>query len=235
MKLFLSWSGNESEALATLLHEWLKTVLPFADPWMSSEDIAAGSQWTAEMKDQLQKSSFCIVCVTPGVQSSPWVNFEAGAISKSFGEPHVSPLLLGVSPRDLNGFPLSMFQCVSVEREEIQKLLESVNNAAESKISNDELAAKLNHTWPWFNNKINCIHDGIVAYRTILKSIEAGGDQGLLGTEVALRIKKAAGRVKDWLVKLQQDGLVVVVGASTKGTHQRYSLSKEGQAYLGKS
>ena len=78
MKIFLSWSGAESHALARVLHEWLPVVLPSVDPWMSSEDIAKGKRWADDIGKILEESSYCIVCVTPGVEQQPWVNFEAG-------------------------------------------------------------------------------------------------------------------------------------------------------------
>lgn len=73
MKVFLSWSGEESRALAGILHERLPTVLQFVDPWMSSEDIAKGRRWGAEIGRTLEQTSYCIVCVTPRVQREPWV------------------------------------------------------------------------------------------------------------------------------------------------------------------
>lgn len=242
MKVFLSWSGKESKALAALLREWLKTPLHFVKPWMSSEDISAGQPWGPNMADQLKDSFYCIVCVTPGVQSSRWVNFEAGAIWKSFGNTRVSPLLLGVSQEDLNGGPLSMFQCVSVEKEGIQNLIQSINDAAESesRVPQTKLAARLVHSWPWLSAKIESIHTRIVAYRSILKAIATKGNQGMIRGEVVLHVKNTAdpadsigaSRVTEYLTELQKDGLVAVAEPRKGEKHRRYRLSKEGRAYL---
>ena len=78
----------------TIVHDWLPTVLPFVEPWMSSEDIRKGSRWAADISQQLEESKHCIVCVTPTVAHQPWVNFEAGAVSKMVSEAHVSPLAI---------------------------------------------------------------------------------------------------------------------------------------------
>ena len=42
MRIFISWSGAASLELARILKEWLPTVLPYANPWLSSEDIRKG-------------------------------------------------------------------------------------------------------------------------------------------------------------------------------------------------
>lgn len=148
MKVFLSWSGEESRALAGILHEWLPTVLQFVDPWMSSEDITKGRRWGAEIAEALEETSYCIVCVTPGVQREPWVNFEAGAVSKIVEESYVSPLLLGISIADLSELPLSMFQCTPFRKEEIRKLLQSINSASTSPIPTSRLKRILDYAWP---------------------------------------------------------------------------------------
>jgi hypothetical protein len=45
MKMFISWSGERSQALGQALHEWLPMVLHYADPWLSHSDIDAGQRW----------------------------------------------------------------------------------------------------------------------------------------------------------------------------------------------
>ena len=148
MKVFLSWSGEESRALAGILREWLPTVLQFVDPWMSSEDITKGRRWGTEIGKTLEQTSYCIVCVTPGVQREPWVNFEAGAVSKIVEGSYVSPLLVGISSEDLSGLPLSMFQWTQFRKKEVRKLLQSINNAGTSPIPVSRLRSILDYSWP---------------------------------------------------------------------------------------
>ena len=82
MKVFLSWSGEKSRAVAEALREWLPKVLQEVEPLMSSEDISAGVRWQYLISEALEGSSVGILCVTRENQSAPWLNFEAGAIAK---------------------------------------------------------------------------------------------------------------------------------------------------------
>ena len=157
LRVFISWSGEQSHALAAILHDWLPTVLHFVDPWMSSKDIAKGRRWDAEIGKSLEKARFCIVCVTPGVQHEPWVNFEAGAVSKTIQDSYVCPLLLGVSVDDLGGLPLLQFQCTPFEKDGIAGLLRSINQAAGSPLSEVRLDKGLDFSWASLKDKIHRI------------------------------------------------------------------------------
>ena len=123
MRVFLSWSESQSHALARILRDWLPRVLPFVEPWMSSEDIPKGSRWATEIGDSLERCDYCIVCLTREAARQPWVNFEAGAISKIVDDAHVSPLLFGITPHDLGDLPLTIFQCTTFNRTDVHKLL----------------------------------------------------------------------------------------------------------------
>lgn len=147
LKVFISWSGDQSHALARILRDWLPEVLPFVDPWLSSEDIVKGRRWDSEIAKRLEDTSYCIVCVTPGVQRRPWVNFEAGAVAKIVEDAHVSPLLLGVSTEDLSGTPLSMFQCTIFDELDFLRLLQSMNKAADVPVSSGELEQNFALHW----------------------------------------------------------------------------------------
>ena len=157
LKIFLSWSGAESHALARLLHEWLPDVLPFVDPWMSSEDIAKGRRWATDIGESLEESSYCIVCVTPGVERQPWVNFEAGAVSKIVERSRVSPLLLGLSAEDLGNLPLAMFQCTTCDKDDMRKLLRSIAAAGAAGRDSKRIDRMLDKTWAWFTDQVDLI------------------------------------------------------------------------------
>ena len=153
MKVFISWSGPQSHALAKIVYDWLPMVLPFVEPWLSSEDLGKGQRWATNIARRLEESSYCIVCVTPGVAQQPWVNFEAGAISKIVQSSQVSPLLFGVSEAELDNLPLAMFQWTNFQKDDVRKLLRSLNEANKTPIPHAELIKKLDYTWDKVSGK----------------------------------------------------------------------------------
>ena len=112
MKLgvFISWSGERSRQLARELKWWLPRVLSPVKPWMSDSDIQKGDRWSEQIGHQLRDHRVGIICVTPENTSSEWLLFEAGALSKTFGEGRVCPVLLGIRPTELEGPLTSKFQ-----------------------------------------------------------------------------------------------------------------------------
>jgi len=64
MKIFISWSGPRSRAVAELLNDWTKCVLQATRPWLSTRDIDRGALWFSEIHDQLKDTSVGIVCLT---------------------------------------------------------------------------------------------------------------------------------------------------------------------------
>ncbi|WP_063608410.1 TIR domain-containing protein [Shouchella clausii] len=84
MKVFLSWSGSESEQLAKIFKDWLPNVLQYVEPYMSSQDINLGERWNNNISASLEDSTFGLIFVTPNNINAPWLNYEAGALSKTF-------------------------------------------------------------------------------------------------------------------------------------------------------
>ena len=94
MKIFISWSGERSEAIAKALREWFPLVLHFLQPWLSGSDIEAGERWSIEIAKELENCKFGVICITRENLGSPWILFEAGALAKSMQDGRVIPLLL---------------------------------------------------------------------------------------------------------------------------------------------
>jgi TIR domain len=158
MKIFISWSGNVSRAVAVALREWLPSVLQAAEPYVSSEDIEKGARWSAEIAQQLNDTAFGIICVTKDNFGSPWINFEAGALSKSVDTSHVSPFLLDMRPTDLVG-PLSQFQVTLPELEDVIRLLRSINSFAERPVDEIRLDRSVQMWWPGLEQQLKAIRN----------------------------------------------------------------------------
>lgn len=135
MKIFLSWSGELSRKIAIELRDWLPLVIQSVQPYVSSEDIDKGTRWSIDIAKELEDSSFGIICVTPQNLEAPWINFEAGALSKAFNNANVSPFLFGLKPSDITKSPLLQFQSTLYEKRDFSKLVLSINNT----LGNDKL------------------------------------------------------------------------------------------------
>jgi len=128
MKIFLSWSGKLSNAIAESLRDWLPQVINAVEPWLSSEDIQKGARWFDEVGASLEQTQFGIICLTNENLASPWVLFEAGALSKSITQSRVSPFLIDLKNSDLTG-PLSQFQTTLPTEGEVWKLINTINQS----------------------------------------------------------------------------------------------------------
>ncbi len=128
MKVFLSWSGEKSQAVATALRDWMPQVINSVEPFMSATDIAAGARWEAEIADQLQETSFGIICVTVENQHAPWLNFEAGALAKGVGSNRVVPLAVDLKQTDVTP-PLGQFQGRPADKMGVAAIMRSINEA----------------------------------------------------------------------------------------------------------
>ncbi|MEU4443833.1 toll/interleukin-1 receptor domain-containing protein [Actinosynnema sp. NPDC050801] len=150
MKVFISWSGQAEREFALFLREWLPLIIQAVKPWMSDKDIAKGSLSMAELGGALDGTSFGIVVLSAGNQHSPWINFEAGAISKSVGQSKVIPLLLDLAKTEVTG-PISQFQAVDAgEKTDALALLEAVNADLPEPLPAPRLARFLDREWDDF-------------------------------------------------------------------------------------
>lgn len=114
--------------MAEALCDWLPCVIQACDPWISSSDIEAGIRWGPRLAEELQQTSFGILCLTPENLTAPWILFEAGALSKIVNGSNVCPLLLDVHPTDIIG-PLAQFQSVKADKEGLWKLIKTINSS----------------------------------------------------------------------------------------------------------
>jgi len=154
VKVFISWSGDTSQIVALALRNWLPSVLQSVEPYVSSQDIEKGARWSTEIGRQLDETTFGILCVTVDNVGSPWLNFEAGALSKSLDTSRVSPFLLGLRPAELTG-PLSQFQATQPNLEDITRLIKSINVVTERPIDESRLTDGVGMWWPRLEEQLS--------------------------------------------------------------------------------
>lgn len=148
MKVFISWSGDRSHAVAEALHIWLPNVIQGLQPWLSSNDIDKGARWATDIASQLEQSRIGIICLTPENLEAPWLLFEAGALSKFIGQTFVCPFLVDLEPTDIKG-PLVQFQATKSDKEDTRKLMLAINRAQnESSLPEDRINAAFEKWWP---------------------------------------------------------------------------------------
>jgi hypothetical protein len=159
MKIFISWSGETSHLVAKILRDWLPSVIQSVNPYVSSEDIDKGSRWSTDIAGELEESSYGILCVTKENINAPWLNFEAGALGKSVDKSRVSPFLFRVKRSEVNG-PVLQFQSTIQEKEDIFKLIKSINNACDENALDDiRLEKVFNVWWPSLEEDLNKINE----------------------------------------------------------------------------
>lgn len=149
MKVFISWSGDVSRAVADRLREWLPCVIQDVEPWLSTEDIRKGTRWTAEIAAALDQSRVGILCLTADNLDAPWLHFEAGALSKAVANSavFVCTFLYAVEPTDIGLGPLAQFQHTKFEKEDTFRLVKTINTARDAQALNEALLRKLFDKW----------------------------------------------------------------------------------------
>jgi hypothetical protein len=151
MNIFISWSGEASHTVAKALKSWLPDMFQALSPddvFLSSQDVAVGTQWFAEMGKVLEKSTFGILCLTHENLTAPWMLYEAGAIAKQLESARVAPLLIGVAQTEVPS-PLCHLQGAMLDRDGAKKLVESINaQLGANKLSEKKLGGAFNAFWP---------------------------------------------------------------------------------------
>lgn len=147
MKIFVSWSGSYSRSVADLLRRLLPCMMQGLEVFVSQHDIESGARWTVRLAQELEQSNFGILCLSPDSLNSPWLLFEAGALTKHIEGCACGLLIGGLSPSDVSG-PLSQFQHRSFTRDDFQHLITDVNKLLQPPLQADHLALIFEKWWP---------------------------------------------------------------------------------------
>ncbi len=128
-------------------------------PFLSSADIQRGDRWSEALATELQHARFSIICITRYNISKPWMNFEAGALSKFVGSSSVAPFLFYTDPSSVKG-PLSQFQTTSCAKDEFFNLLLTINNKLKpgKRLTYEILSQNFDHWWEKLENSLNSIN-----------------------------------------------------------------------------
>jgi hypothetical protein len=157
MKVFVSWSGERSQDVAIELSKWIRLVIQSADVWVST-DMDRGVRWLDELGRSLDGHGIGIICVTPGNVRSPWLNFEAGALSKQLRDQgRVIPYLLDFrSTSDLQP-PLGQFTASLADEDGTWSIVKTLNGQAEFPQTEENLRETFEAFWPKLKTKLDTI------------------------------------------------------------------------------
>ena len=146
-KIFISWSGQLSKAVASVWRDLIAETFDTVDPFMSEEDIGAGTRGLPRIATELAGTSFGIILVTQENQNSPWINYEAGALSKDVGDEtvRVAPVLVDFERKnDVTG-PIGQFQAGLLDREGVEFILVEIAQVVQ--VNDAVIRKRLANSW----------------------------------------------------------------------------------------
>ena len=126
MKVFIGWSGNTSEKIASILKSWLPLLNEHIEPGVSV-DMERGAAWRDSLSQMISSCDGALFCVTEENVNSTWLHYEAGAVSGQ--DKFVIPVLFDTSARVLG--PLGQFQSLTLRKDDMRRLAYDLNNRCE--------------------------------------------------------------------------------------------------------
>ncbi|WP_122243076.1 toll/interleukin-1 receptor domain-containing protein [Pseudomonas syringae] len=150
MKIFISWSGSRSLAVAEVMSDWIKCVLQASQPWISTRHIERGSLWFSEINEKLRDVSVGIVCLTQENKNKPWILFETGALAKGLSGNRVCTFLVDLQTSDLVD-PLAQFNHTMPNQSSVRELVKTLNICLGDDALEDRVLEKIFEVyWPSF-------------------------------------------------------------------------------------
>lgn len=216
MKVFVSWSGQRSKAVAELLADWIKCVLQASQPWISTRDIDKGAIWFSEISDQLKDTAAGLVCLTQDNKNNPWILFETGALAKGLTTNRVCTFLVDLKPADVED-PLAQFNHTTSDSSSMWGLVCSLNSGLDASKLNEKILRQVFDTyWPQFDREFKKILKDIPA----VEDTKARTDESILG-EILSTTRSLASRIRD--IELRSGGAPSYDG----DTLAKYALIEE--------
>lgn len=155
LKIFFSWSGQASQKIATILGKFIPCIIQNTVPFVSSHDLESGGRWRLQLSEELEKTNYGILCLTPENTDSPWIIFEAGALTKQITDSRACGLLFnGLAATDISG-PLSQFQHKTFSKENLYSLIVDINKRIASPSTDQQLNIVFESLWPKIEEECN--------------------------------------------------------------------------------
>jgi hypothetical protein len=125
---------------------------------MSEKDLPKGTRWNAEIGKKLETSTIGIFCLTPDNLTAPWINFEAGAVSKAVEDARVFTYLFELEYKQVE-YPLAQFNHTKATQAETLRMLHDVNNLLllNEKVDDNRLERLFANCWPNLEEKLKVV------------------------------------------------------------------------------
>ncbi|WP_404474204.1 toll/interleukin-1 receptor domain-containing protein [Microbacterium aerolatum] len=149
MRVFISWSGEQTRRLGNELKDFIDTTFAgHVQTFLSDADIAPGERFLSVVNDNLDDAAIGIVLLTSTNLTAPWILFEAGALAGKTGTGSVIPLLVDIDRAALTP-PLSQFQNVygSIETD-VRKLCQRLRDVAGPYLNPSSFEVLFADAWP---------------------------------------------------------------------------------------
>lgn len=192
MRIFLSWSKEESKKYATIFKNELSILFPKAELFLSDQDISMGSNSISEIFKNLSEVDYGLIFITSANKNEAWLNFEAGAISNSIGENKVIPIAFrGIKLGELIS-PIANFHGFDFGEEKFKKAMRDINESFEEPMSPNTFERLLGTSWENITSEIKEVEkseSGEVEGNPIIEKLD------FITSEI-LKLSKDIGKVK---------------------------------------
>jgi hypothetical protein len=209
MKVFISWSGEASKDTASALKEFLKKIDPALKPWVSHQDIAAGTKWRHELMLALESARCAVLCVSPSTLRSPWVLFEVGALSALLSNSGtICPYLIGGSMSPDQG-PIAEYQSRMADYDGTWDLLTVLRSSIpDPKLSERVVKKRFEKHWDGYDKTIS--NARLLADRDAIvpkfNNLDEAGFMSLLRIHFAASAGRLSHVFAQAIEELEQDG-----------------------------
>lgn len=153
--VFLSWSGEQSKKIADAFSDLFKSVFePTIKSFMSSRDIGAGDRSIGKLFKMLEKCNYGVCFINAENARAPWIQFEAGALSKIVDDSQVMVLLLDQnSISSLYGTPLAEFQHKLFNKDDVKSIFNEIIKKYGLNDAKESFLKRFDSEWDVFNDK----------------------------------------------------------------------------------
>jgi hypothetical protein len=155
-RVFASWSGEPSKAIAQDLAWFIQKLLQATEVWFSPESIELGEPWPQKIAQALSEAKYGFAVITQGNRDSLWVSYEAGAIaSKLQASSKFVPLLFGLSLAELGETPLKYLQAAEWSETAAWRLVSEINKLLGPMQRGEQtLREDFDEAWPKLRSKL---------------------------------------------------------------------------------